>query len=115
MSTTLRKPQRSTDAANNQKLVELTNMFAAVSKSQAVIEFQMDGTIVTANDNFLKAMDYSLEEIVGRHHSLFVDETTRQSPRISRVLDPPEPGRKPARRIQARRQGRSRDRHPSVV
>ncbi len=52
---------------------------AAISKSQAVIEFKMDGTVTFANDNFLKAMGYSLDEIKGRHHSMFVDEATRSS------------------------------------
>ncbi len=42
-------------------------------RSQAVIEFELDGTIITANDNFLAAMGYGLEEIAGRHHSLFCD------------------------------------------
>ncbi|ARN75484.1 methyl-accepting chemotaxis protein [Oceanicoccus sagamiensis] len=45
----------------------------AISKSQAVIEFNMDGTIITANDNFLATVGYSLEEIVGQHHSMFVE------------------------------------------
>lgn len=45
----------------------------AISKSQAVIEFTHDGTILTANQNFLGAMGYTLEEIQGRHHSMFVD------------------------------------------
>ncbi len=45
----------------------------AVLESQAVIEFQMDGTILTANANFLDAMGYSLDEIKGKHHSMFVD------------------------------------------
>ena len=48
-------------------------LLAAISKSQAVIEFNMDGTIVTANENFLSALGYTLEEIKGRHHSMFVD------------------------------------------
>jgi methyl-accepting chemotaxis protein len=52
---------------------------AAISKAQAVIEFNMDGTVITANDNFLKALGYSLDEIKGRHHSMFVDEAYRQS------------------------------------
>jgi methyl-accepting chemotaxis protein len=52
---------------------------AAIGKSQAVIEFNMDGTIITANDNFLKAMGYGLEEVKGKHHSIFVDEAYRQS------------------------------------
>ena len=42
-------------------------------RSQAVIEFDLDGTIITANENFLAAMGYGLEEIAGRHHSLFCD------------------------------------------
>ena len=44
---------------------------------QAVIEFKPDGTILTANRNFLNAMGYSLEEIKGQHHSLFVEPTYR--------------------------------------
>jgi methyl-accepting chemotaxis protein len=52
---------------------------AAIRKSQAVIEFKLDGTIITANENFLGAMGYSLAEIQGRHHSVFVDPATRDS------------------------------------
>ncbi len=51
----------------------------AISKSQAVIEFDVDGTIITANDNFLNTMGYRLDEIKGKHHQIFVDEETRQS------------------------------------
>ncbi len=43
----------------------------AISRAQAVIEFAPDGTIITANENFLNAMGYALNEIVGRHHSMF--------------------------------------------
>ena len=52
---------------------------AAISRSQAVIEFNMDGTIVTANENFLKTLGYSLGEIQGKHHSMFVEPATRDS------------------------------------
>ncbi|MCB1476498.1 MAG: PAS domain-containing methyl-accepting chemotaxis protein [Rhodobiaceae bacterium] len=45
----------------------------AISRSQAVIEFNLDGTIITANTNFLSAMGYTLEEVAGKHHSMFVD------------------------------------------
>ena len=45
----------------------------AVSKSQAIIEFKLDGTILTANENFLRTLGYSLAEIVGKHHRMFVD------------------------------------------
>jgi PAS domain S-box-containing protein len=51
----------------------------AISKAQAVIEFKMDGTIVDANENFVNTVGYSLDEIKGRHHSMFVDETLRNS------------------------------------
>ncbi len=46
---------------------------AAISKSMAIIEFELDGTIITANENFCSALGYSLEEIVGKHHSMFVE------------------------------------------
>jgi methyl-accepting chemotaxis protein len=46
---------------------------AALEKSQATIEFKMDGTILTANKNFCNAMGYSLDEIQGKHHSMFAD------------------------------------------
>ncbi len=42
----------------------------------------MDGTIVAANENFLRALGYTLEEIKGRHHSMFVDEAYRQQPGV---------------------------------
>lgn len=45
----------------------------AISKSQAVIEFEVDGTIITANSNFLGAVGYSLDEIRGKHHRMFVE------------------------------------------
>lgn len=51
----------------------------AIHKSQAVIEFEMDGTIVDANELFLNAMGYSLDEVKGRHHRMFVDPETQSS------------------------------------
>ena len=45
----------------------------AISKSQAVIEFDMNGIILTANENFLNTLGYSLNEEVGQHHSMFVN------------------------------------------
>jgi hypothetical protein len=45
-----------------------------IGASQAMIEFEMDGTITTANENFLGAMGYQLSEIVGKHHSIFATE-----------------------------------------
>lgn len=43
----------------------------ALLRSTAVIQFNLDGTVITANDQFLRAMGYSLQQIVGKHHSLF--------------------------------------------
>lgn len=51
----------------------------AISRAQGIIEFSPDGTILTANDNLLKLIGYRLEEIQGRHHSMFVDSATAQS------------------------------------
>jgi methyl-accepting chemotaxis protein len=56
---------------------DLTSKVEALDRSQAVIEFNMDGTIVTANKNFLAAVGYSLEEIKGQHHRMFVTEVER--------------------------------------
>ena len=53
---------------------------AAINKSQAAIEFQMDGTILTANENFLSVMGYRLDEIRGKHHSMFVEPAFAASP-----------------------------------
>jgi methyl-accepting chemotaxis protein len=59
--------------------VDFESQIAAIGKSQAVIEFDMDGTIITANDVFLQAMGYSSDEIQGRHHSIFVGPDVRES------------------------------------
>ena len=53
---------------------------AAIGKAQAVIEFALDGTVLNANENFLKTLGYSLDEIKGQHHSMFVDAAYRTSP-----------------------------------
>src|SRR3954451_13291809 len=61
------------------KSLEDAGKIDAISRAQAVIEFKMDGTIVTANQNFLKAMGYSLDQIAGKHHSIFVTPSDRES------------------------------------
>lgn len=60
---------------------------AAIGKSQAVIEFNMDGIIQDANDNFLNTVGYTLEEIKGKHHSMFVDPAYRASPEYAAFWD----------------------------
>ena len=58
---------------------ELKAKIDALDKSQAVIEFDMDGTVVTANQNFLATLGYELSEIKGKHHSIFVAPAARES------------------------------------
>jgi len=58
---------------------DLEGQMAAISKANAVIEFETDGTILSANENFLQATGYALDEIVGRHHRMFVDAAERES------------------------------------
>ncbi len=60
-------------------VAELQGQITAINKSQAVIEFDLSGKILKANANFLAATGYSEEEVVGRHHSMFVDAQTRES------------------------------------
>ncbi|RZN33486.1 PAS domain-containing methyl-accepting chemotaxis protein [Bradyrhizobium sp. Leo121] len=59
---------------------DFAGQIAAIDKSQAVIEFAMDGTVKTANANFLKTLGYTLHDIQGRHHSMFVDPAERDLP-----------------------------------
>jgi len=59
---------------------DFEGQLAAVGKSQAVIEFNLDGTIIKANDNFLKTLGYSFDEIKGRHHSMFIEEEEQRRP-----------------------------------
>jgi len=63
---------------------KLADDMRALSKAQAMISFAPDGTILEANENFLKTLGYRLEEIVGKHHRIFCDEELRQSPDYQR-------------------------------
>ena len=62
------------------KYASFAGQIDAVNKSQAVIEFNMDGTILFANTNFLNAMGYTLAEVQGRHHSMFAEPAYASSP-----------------------------------
>ena len=65
----------------SQKLLaaDCLGQISSIGKSQAVIEFEVNGTIRTANDNFLRAMGYTLDEVQGKHHRIFVEEAERNS------------------------------------
>lgn len=58
---------------------EMADILAALDRSNATIEFKMDGTIITANQNFLNAVGYNLSEIQGQHHSMFVEPQEKGS------------------------------------
>jgi len=59
---------------------DFSGQVAAINETQAVIEFNLDGTIISANDNFLKTLGYSLEEVQGKHHRIFVEAGYSNSP-----------------------------------
>ena len=61
--------------------------FDAINRCQAVIEFQADGTVVRANANFLQAMGYGADEVVGQHHRMFVDAEYAGSPEYREFWD----------------------------
>ncbi|OUW16746.1 MAG: hypothetical protein CBD18_06290 [Opitutales bacterium TMED158] len=63
-----------------EKMLDYQGQLDAINKVQAVIEFELDGTILTANENFLATVGYSLEEIQGQHHRLFVEPEYAASP-----------------------------------
>ena len=65
-------PRRSMTSTHDAVFADMTSQLAALGRSQAIVEFDMEGMVLTANQNFLQAMGYSLDEIKGRHHSLFV-------------------------------------------
>ncbi|PQO36518.1 PAS domain S-box protein [Blastopirellula marina] len=62
------------------ELEQLRGLVTALNRSTAVIEFSLDGTIQSANENFLQTLGYSLAEIQGKHHRIFVDADYAQSP-----------------------------------
>lgn len=66
-------------SANHQCDLDMRGKMTALDAVQAVIEFELDGTIITANKNFTDTVGYSLEEIEGKHHSMFVLEGVKHS------------------------------------
>ncbi|MGJ8670414.1 MAG: PAS domain-containing protein, partial [Oceanococcus sp.] len=68
------------DQSDKSHVIDLEGQVTAINRSQAVIEFGLDGTILHANENFLAAVDYDLDVIVGQHHSIFVDPNESASP-----------------------------------
>jgi methyl-accepting chemotaxis protein len=68
-------------------MADMKGQLAAINKAQAVIEFGLDGTILHANDNFLNALGYRLEEVKGQHHRMFVEPGYRESAEYTRFWE----------------------------
>jgi len=66
--------------ASKLQIAEFEGKIRAIERAQAVIEFELDGTVITANENFLRIFGYSLDEVVGKHHRMFCDPGYAESP-----------------------------------
>nr|WP_051534559.1 PAS domain S-box protein [Deefgea rivuli] len=66
---------------------DYSSQVEAISRAQAVIEFDLQGTILRANQNFLQLMGYSENEVVGKHHQIFVDSQEANSPEYRAFWD----------------------------
>jgi len=62
---------------------EFEGKVQAINRSQAVIEFELDGTVITANDNFLGIFGYGRDDVVGKHHRLFCEPGYAESPQYA--------------------------------
>ena len=70
--------------ASKLQIAEFEGKIRAINRAQAVIEFELDGTVITANENFLKIFGYNLNEVVGKHHRMFCDPGYAESPEYAR-------------------------------
>jgi PAS domain S-box-containing protein len=66
---------------------EIRNRMTAINQSNAVIEFDLNGNIHFANSNFLNTMGYTKEDIVGKHHSIFVEDEFKESPEYEKFWE----------------------------
>ncbi|WP_276560571.1 methyl-accepting chemotaxis protein [Aeromonas salmonicida] len=84
----IRVAKVASDVTQQQSSLERTQaLLAALDKSLAVIDFQPDGTVINANQNFLHCFGYRLDEVAGKHHSMFCDdEFYRKNPNFWRDL-----------------------------
>jgi len=65
--------------ADREREADYSTRIAAIRRTQAVIEFDIDGNIIDANELFLGAVGYTLDEIQGRHHRMFVEPAMHDS------------------------------------
>ena len=95
--------------ARDEKDADSRGKIAAIGKSQTVAEFGMDGTILDANENFLRVTGYSLAEVKGQRHTLFVDSATSQGGDYRSLWDKMAARRIRWRPVQAHRQWGARN------
>ena len=81
------RPENGTDNFDEKLALDNEAQVAAIRRTQATIEFGLDGTIITANDNFTNTVGYSLDEIRGKHHSMFMDPVEARSPEYKRFWE----------------------------
>jgi len=72
------RKKRELESANT--IVAYDSQLTAIDKAMGVISFEMDGTILEVNDNFLNAVGYTREEVIGQHHRLFAEPSLASSP-----------------------------------
>ena len=66
--------------ATKLQVAEYEGKMRAIDRAQAIIEFELDGTVITANENFLGIFGYTLDDVVGKHHRMFCDPGYAESP-----------------------------------
>lgn len=71
----------------DQQEQDIQNTLDALNKSQALVEFNLDGTVLTANENFLKVFGYSIDEIKGKNHKIFCDPQVLSSLQYKHLWD----------------------------
>jgi methyl-accepting chemotaxis protein len=85
LAVTVARGLRKQEQAADKSIFLLKAMASAMDGSQARIEFDLNGTILDANENFLTAMGYSASEVIGAKHAMFVDENYARSPEYARL------------------------------
>lgn len=80
-------PQAAKRLALEKELREARAQFAALSRSQAMIEFELDGRVRWANENFLGLLGYTLDEVIGAHHRIFVERREARSPEYAKFWE----------------------------
>jgi methyl-accepting chemotaxis protein len=68
------------DVTTDRTSAELAAVYKALDRVQAIIEFELDGTVIAANENFLELFGYAADEVVGHHHRMFCDQAYAESP-----------------------------------